>query len=103
MNELEPAVFAQSIGTHFARERDIRPQQVRCRRHYLQSREDLTGGTAARRNAQDPSFFAAIYTANAIVSDTGYVDVVKVDEASQVALPTGQNNAGGSSRNERNR
>ena len=49
-----------------------------------------------------PSFFAAVYTANAIVSDNGFVEVVRVDAASQVAQPTGPNNTGGS-RNERNR
>lgn len=85
--EGDPAIYAQSIGTHFARQRGIAPRQLRCRRHFLQSPDDVTQGTAARRNPDDPSYFASVYTANAIVSDTGFVEVVRVDEAGQVAQP----------------
>jgi hypothetical protein len=101
----DPARFAQALGMHFARQRGIRPQQVRCRRHYLQSPEDLTSGTAARRNPADPSYFAAVYTANTIVSDSGYVDVVRVDETGQVAqpVPDNPNGSAGSRGNEPNR
>lgn len=88
-NEGDPASFAQAIGTHFARQRSVVPKQIRCRRHFLQSQEEVTSGTGARRNPDDPSFFAAAYTANAIVSGEGYVEVVRVEEAGQVAQPVG--------------
>ena len=104
VNGGEPAVFAQAIGTHFARERKTPPQQIRCRRHFLQSQQDIIQGTPARRDPNDPSFFAVVYAANAIVSDNGYVEVVRIDEASQVAQPTGRpSGSSGSSPNERNR
>jgi hypothetical protein len=83
----DPAVYAQAIGTHFARQRSLTPKQIRCRRHFLQSQEDLTTGTTSRRNPDDASFFAVVYAANAIVSSTGHVDIVRVDDASQVAAP----------------
>jgi hypothetical protein len=92
-NEGQPALFAQAIGTYFARQQHIPPQQIRCRRHFLQSRDELTQGTAARRNPLDPSYFAVVYAANAIVSDNDYVEVVRIDDASQVAQPTGRNSA----------
>jgi hypothetical protein len=98
----EPALFAQAIGTHFARQQGIKPKQIRCRRHFLQSMEDIRGGTAARRNPNDPSFFAVVYAANAIVSENGYVEVVRIDEAGQVAQPR-RNGARGATRNEPNR
>jgi hypothetical protein len=101
----EPAQFAQAVGRHFARQRGIRPKQVRCRRHYLQSQQDVTQGTPARRNPDDPSFYAAAYTANTIVSDTGYVEVVGVDETGQVAQPVrgGPNRSPKPTTNEPNR
>lgn len=87
-NNGEPATFAQAIGTHFARQWNIKPKQIRCRRHFLQSREDIAEGTPARRDPNDPSYFVVVYAANAIVSESGYVEVVRVDDASQVAQPT---------------
>jgi hypothetical protein len=89
-NEGDPAIFAQTIGTYFARERNILPAQVRCRRHFLQSRTEITGGTAARRDPDDASYFSVVYAANTIVGESGHVGVVRIDEAGQVAQPTGE-------------
>lgn len=94
-SEGEPARFAQAVGTHFARQRAVKPQLIRCRRHFLQSQQDIAGASA-RRNPFDPSFFAVVYAANAIVGESGYVEVVRVDETGQVALPTGTNRSSNS-------
>lgn len=103
-NEGEPALFAQAVGTHVARQRAIKPKQIRCRRHFLQPRNAVEEGTPAQRNPNDPSYFAVVYAANAIVSDTGFVEVVRVDEAGQVAQPTNrQGQASGPNNNESGR
>jgi hypothetical protein len=99
-NEGEPAVFAQAVGNHFSRQRDISPRQIRCRKHFQQPREDLAGGTAAQRDPNDPMRFAVAYAANAIVNSDGSVDVVRVEETGQVAVPV--NSAGGARGNNAN-
>ena len=43
------ARIAQSIGAHFAGQRNITPQQVRCRKHMLQPIPALQGGTKPHR------------------------------------------------------
>lgn len=94
--EGDPALYAQALGTYFVRQRGVEPAQLRCRRHFLQSQEEVTSGTAARRNPEDPSFFTTVYAANAIVSESGLVEVVRIDDVGQVAQPvTGAEGAGG--------
>jgi len=79
--------IAQSVGTHFARQRQTPPQQLRCRRHMLQPMEAVADGTAEQQDAWSGIFFRTVYAANVLVLESG-VQVVKMDEASQVAQPT---------------
>lgn len=102
--DLEPALFARAVGTHYSQQREIAPRQIRVRKHFQQSREELASGTASQRDPDAPSRFAVSYAANAIVNPNGSVDVVKVEETGQVAVPV--NSAGGArgtSANERGR
>lgn len=102
-NEGQPAVFAQAIGSHFSIQRHTPPRQIRCRRHYLQPREEVSGDTPAQRDPDDPSRFAVVYAANAIVNPNGWVDVIKIEETGQVALPVGSSGATRGNTNERGR
>ena len=51
-NEGQPALFAQAVGNHCSLQRGVVPRQIRCRRHYLQPREEVIGGTPAMRDPQ---------------------------------------------------
>ncbi len=103
-NDGQPALFAQAVGTHFSRQRGIAPKQVRCRKHFQQAREEIEGGTPAQRDPNGPSRFSVSYAANAIVNDNGSVDVIRVEEAGQVAAPvTSAGGARGTNANERSR
>jgi hypothetical protein len=81
--------LAQSIGANFARQRETPPRQVRCRRHMLQPMEAIAGGTPEQQDAWSPLFFRTVYAANVLVLDGG-VQIVKIDDASQVAPPTAE-------------
>jgi hypothetical protein len=83
--------IAQSVATNFMQQRQIRPAQIRCRRHLLQMREALSG-TLAEQNPYDPLYFEVSYAANVVVGRDGRVSVVKIDEASQVARPDSNTN-----------
>lgn len=93
LNDGEPALFAQSVGTYYSRRLDVAPKQIRCRKQFQQSREDMASASPARRDPDDPSRFSVAYAANAIVNEDGSVDIVRIEEAGQVAAPV--NSAGG--------
>ncbi len=83
--------IAQGVAANYLQQRQIRPAQIRCRRHLLQPREAPTG-TAAEQNPNDPLYFEVAYAANVVVGRDGRVSVVKIDEASQVAQPDSNTN-----------
>lgn len=104
LNGGQPALFAQALGNYVSRQQHLVPQQVRCRKHFQQPREDVAGGTAAQRDPEDPSRFSVAYTANVIVNADASVDVIRVEETGQVAVPVNSaGNARGTNANERGR
>ncbi len=80
------ALVARAVAVHFLQTEELRPAQVRCRRHMPISREAILQGTADQRNPDAESTFEEIYRANVII-DGDTVDVLKVESASQVARP----------------
>jgi hypothetical protein len=93
------ASLARDVGAHFLRQRGIRPQRVRCRKHMLQPYGVIQGGTSEQRDPNDPSYFRVVYDANIVISRTGAVSVVKLAQDSEVAQPTSRDeerNAGDS-------
>jgi hypothetical protein len=80
-------MVARRVAENYVHQQGVEPARIRCRRHLLQSPEMVTGGTAAQRDPNDPSYFREMYVANTLVSDTGTVDLVKVDPAGEVARP----------------
>jgi hypothetical protein len=86
LNEGQPALFAQAVGTRYSRQ-GFAPKQVRCRKHFQQGPDELTGGTAAQRDPDDPSRFSVPYAANIVSRGNGLVEVIRVEEAGHAAAP----------------
>lgn len=83
------ALFAQAVGRNFLQQRGVTPQQIRCRRHMLQSRLAVEGGSAVERDPNSATYFRTPYIANCVVAD-GEVQIVRLDEAGEVAQPRGE-------------
>lgn len=84
--------LAQAVAAHFLYQRETKPQQVRCRRHFLQSIDAITRGSKEERDPYSRTFFRVAYAANVVVDEAGNVSVVKIEMASEVARPdTGGN------------
>lgn len=79
--------IASSIGAHFLTARDTRPEQVRCRRHMLQSWTAIRGGTADERDPNSAQYFREVYLADCVVLEDQRVRVNKLDDEAQVAQP----------------
>jgi hypothetical protein len=86
-NDAMTARLARAVGLHFLGQRDQRLERVRCRTHLPQRWTSIQGGTAARRDPWDPSYFQVMYDASLVTSADGEVSVVKRAEDSQVAQP----------------
>ena len=82
--------IASSVGAHFLHARNTRLQQVRCRRHMLQSWAAIRGGTAADRDPNSSNYFQQTYLADCVILSDNQVRVNKRDDAGQVAQPTGR-------------
>lgn len=78
------AVFASSIATHL-HQQGITIDQIRLRRHLLQTPEQVRGADSAQRDPDSASFFQEVYRAQVI---DGGAAVQKVEERGQVAPPT---------------
>jgi hypothetical protein len=86
LNDGQPALFAQAVANRFSQQQTIAPKQVRCRKHFQQGPDDLVG-TPAQRDPDDSSRFSVPYAATSIIRGTGAVEVIRVEEAGQVAAP----------------
>ena len=88
--EDQVALMASSVGEHFLNSEQMRPKQIRCRRHLLVPLEASSAlGTPEMRDPDAAGMFENVYAASAVVDDeTGKVEVVKIDAAGQVARPT---------------
>jgi len=80
------ALFARSVAESFLNQRQIVPEQVRCRRILPQDRSAVEGGTPEQRDPLSDQYFTEVYRANTIV-DGANVSVIKAEEAGQVARP----------------
>ncbi|MFO0902588.1 MAG: hypothetical protein U0939_06285 [Pirellulales bacterium] len=78
------AVIAAAIGTHLYRH-DEPIDEIRVRRHVLQTPDQVRGTSVAERDPFDPMFFQDVYRAQVI---DGGEAVQKVEERGQVAPPT---------------
>jgi hypothetical protein len=81
------ARLAQAVGVHFLKERGIRLQRVRCRKHMLQAWQVIQGGTPAQRDPNDPTYFRTVYEASYVIGSSGTVSVVKITEKGESAQP----------------
>jgi len=79
------AVLASAVATHLYQQRTEPIDQIRVRRHLLQSPDQVRGIDASQRNPSSPAFFQDVYRAQVI---EGGVAVQKVEERGQVAPPT---------------
>lgn len=80
-------LLARGLATHLLRQQDVRPQQIRCRRHASQDVEALEG-TAEQRDPFSESYFQEVYRASTIVMDQGQVEILRTNqEARDVAPP----------------
>ena len=79
--------IASSVGSHFLTARDMRPQQLRCRRHMLQSWTAIRGGNAADRDPNSAGYFRQVYLADCVVLGDNQLRINKLDGEGQVAQP----------------
>jgi hypothetical protein len=79
------AVFASAIATHLHQQQGVAIDQIRVRRHLLQSPDQVRGADVAQRDPSSPNFFQEVYRAQVI---DGGAAVQKVEERGQVAPPT---------------
>ena len=79
------AVLASAVSTHLYQQRGAPIDQIRVRRHLLQTPEQAGGVDASQRNPSSPAFFQEVYRAQVI---EGGAAVQKVEERGQVAPPT---------------
>lgn len=91
-NDENAGRIAQSIGTHFSRAEGTQPKQIRSRSHFLQPMDAIAAGNAEQRNPDSSLYLRTSYAVNCIVGKDGLVNIVKIDEASQVARPATGNN-----------
>lgn len=82
-----PSLLARSVVENALHQGDVRPDQVRVRRHLLQSPDIFSGGTPEQRDPNAPTYFRVVYAANALISETGQVELIKIDDTAEVALP----------------
>jgi hypothetical protein len=87
--------LARAIGEHAVQQRNVTPEQVRVRRHLLQGREVIINGRPEERDPDSELYYRTPYAANCIVLDDGRVQVVRVEEAGQVARPADASNEKG--------
>lgn len=80
------ARIAQSVAGHAQQQRELAASQIRCRRHMLQGMTEVTQGTLEEQDPNSAVYFRTPYAANVLLLESG-VQVVKIDEASQVAQP----------------
>ena len=85
--------IASSVGAHFLHARHARPQQVRCRRHMLQSWTAVRGGSAADRDPNSSNYFRQAYLADCVILSDNRVRVNKRDDEGQVAQPASRTQA----------
>ena len=84
------AVLASTVGSHYLNRENVKPKQIRCRRHFLVPLEAYgVQGTPEMRDPNTADRFGVVYAANAVVDEENRtVEVVKIDAAGQVARPT---------------
>jgi hypothetical protein len=88
-NDNFAAIVSEDVGRHFLAQ-GIRPQQIRSRRHLLQTWDAVAGlGTTAQANPDDPAYFQTAYTANVLVDSANNVAIIKVSGRRETAQPTG--------------
>ncbi|MFT5524955.1 MAG: hypothetical protein ACI9G1_000706 [Pirellulaceae bacterium] len=63
-----------------------RPRLIRCRKHVLQTREELARGI--NEDPWDEIFFEEVYRAATVIDSHDNVEINKLDPAGQVARPT---------------
>ncbi len=73
------AEISSAVGTHLQRQGGIAIQQIRSRRHLLQSPEDVAGMDQARRDPNDGSYFQEIYRAQVLDLGGARLGVQKVE------------------------
>jgi hypothetical protein len=79
------AEVVSAVGTHLVKQAEQPVDQIRSRRHLLQSPEDLTGANLDRRDPNDPSFFQEVYRAQVVDLGGERLGVQKVESLGQVA------------------
>lgn len=80
-------LLAKSLAAHSLHQDKVTPQQIRCRKHLLQSMESIEGGTEQQRDPNDASYFQEAYRANTICLDDGTVEIIKAAGRGEVAGP----------------
>jgi hypothetical protein len=85
-NDHESAAWlARGVATHMWKQEGFEPLQIRCRRHTPQSLEAVEG-SPDQRDPWHVSHFQEDYRANTVVI-RNEIQVIRVEEASQVAPP----------------
>lgn len=84
------AEFARSAGSFALQQLDVTPQQIRVRRHLLQSWDASAGRGPGPRNPHAAAYFETAYAANVLSDEAGNVDVIKISGRRETALPTSE-------------
>ena len=79
-------LLARGVATHLLHQADMKPQQIRCRRHSSQDIEALSG-TAEQRDPFSEIYFQDIYLASTIVMDQGQVEILRTNEEARDVAP----------------
>jgi hypothetical protein len=83
----EGAWIARGVAVNFLVQAGVKPQQIRCRRHLPQELEAVSGGTPEQRDPFSAAYFREAYRANTLIGDDQRVEILRVEEIGQVAVP----------------
>jgi hypothetical protein len=86
--EAAAAELARSVAEYFVHRRGLTVQEIRCRRHLLQTWAAFSEqATAADRDPNHPSYFDTSYAARVVSDALGNVRVVRRSQARDAAIP----------------
>lgn len=71
-----PSLMAEGVARHYERQLQIPLQEVRCRRHALQSFE-VAASAEGTDDSANPAYLSDIYRAQVVASESGPIRVLK--------------------------
>jgi len=83
----DAARIVRAVADHFLQQRGIAPAQIRCRRHLLQSWEQVASSRQDERDPNHEMYFNTPYAADILILRDDVAGVMRNLDASQVAPP----------------